>query len=236
MPRIVVLGTGTEVGKTYVTKLLTDLLTGRYPSATISAFKPVESGVAELADTDAAILGRCSQPPCEPRHAFALRAPVSPHLAAKMELQTITTDAITRWVRAQMSAPPSKSHQHADHDTWTLIETAGGVFSPISDAQTSLSVAEAFDPAIWALVAPDRLGVLHDLRATLIALEKIARLPDVLFLNAPAVPDPSTGTNRREIENLGIAQVTGEIARNSGLNSCDERRLLERLHDSKSQC
>jgi dethiobiotin synthetase len=231
-----VLGTGTEVGKTYVTKLITNLLTGRYPLATVLALKPVESGVAELADSDAAILGRCSQPPCEPRHAFALRAPISPHLAAKMEHQTVTTDAITRWVRAQLSAVPSKSHQDAARDTWTIIETAGGVFSPISDTQTSLSIAVAFDPAVWVLVAPDRLGVLHDLRATLIALEKVARLPDLLLLNAPAVPDPSTGTNRREIENLGIAPVTGEIARNSGLNSCDERRLLERIHDSKSQC
>jgi dethiobiotin synthetase len=226
-----VLGTGTDVGKTYVTRLIADLLTGLHPSTNVLALKPVESGVNELAESDAAILGKCSHPPFEPRHAFALRAPVSPHLAAKMEFQTITTGAIAHWVESQLGAPVSEARQDKTREPWILIETAGGAFSPINDIHTSASVAEVFEPAIWVLVAPDRLGVLHDLRATLHALERVSRLPDILLLNAPAVPDCSTGTNRREIESLCIARVTGEIARNSGLNPVDESCLLERIHN-----
>ena len=84
----------------------------------------------------------------------------------------------------------------------TLIETAGGALSPLSATATNLDLARALSPALWLLVAPDALGVLHDCRVTLAAL---GRAPDALALSAARALDASSGTNAEELRWLGIA-------------------------------
>ena len=63
----------------------------------------------------------------------------------------------------------------------------------------------ALSPTLHVLVAPDRLGVLHDVGAAL------AAWPDApetwVVLSAPAASDASTGDNAAELETLGIARV-----------------------------
>jgi dethiobiotin synthetase len=156
-----------------------------------------------------------------PQHAFALSAPLSPHLAAGLDGQEISVDAIANWVIGRTRSCASTD--------WLLVETAGGAFSPLNAIETNATLAEALGPSICVLVAPDRLGVLHDLSATLIALEKVTRRPDVIVLDCPEVSDSSTGTNRREIERLKIAEITGVVGRNAGFNQTDELRFLEHL-------
>jgi dethiobiotin synthetase len=62
----------------------------------------------------------------------------------------------------------------------------------------------AIEPSVTILVAPDRLGVLHDVTAC-------AR--KVIVLSAPRTPDASTGTNAAELESLGIAHVIASFPR-----------------------
>jgi dethiobiotin synthetase len=89
--------------------------------------------------------------------------------------------------------------------SWQLIETAGGLFSPLSRRATNLDLALALEPALWILVAHDGLGVLHDVRATLLALRAVTtRTPDYLVLSASRTPDASTGTNAHELARLGL--------------------------------
>jgi len=197
MPRVVVLGTGTGVGKTYVTALLTRALSKR--SAAL-ALKPVETGVQRMRTTDAATLAAESNAGCPTRHAlYEFPAPVSPHLAARFEGMRISIARIANWVVA-------RAHDMTLHDValWTLVETAGGALSPLSKGKTNLDLAVALDPAIWILVAPDALGVLHDVQAALIAFRALARPPDFVVLSAARGRDPSTGTNAAELGRLGI--------------------------------
>ena len=49
----------------------------------------------------------------------------------------------------------------------TIIETAGGLFTPLGRGVTNLDLVRALGPSVVLLVAPDRLGVLHELTATL---------------------------------------------------------------------
>jgi dethiobiotin synthase len=225
MHTIVILGTGTGVGKTYTSTVIIDLLVGHFPGA-VMGLKPLESGVLHPDHSDASILATHSRPILAPQHAFALSAPLSPHLAASLEGQEISVNAIVDWVHGRTSS----SHPL----DWLLVETAGGAFSPLNPLETNATLAKALDPSLCMLVAPDRLGVLHDLSATLIALEQVTRRPDLIVLDTPEVYDSSTGTNRKEIERLRIAEIAGLVGRNTGFNQTDASRLLEYLRNRVS--
>jgi dethiobiotin synthetase len=126
---------------------------------------------------------------------------VSPHLAARQAGQVIDIDAVVCWVESQ---------EAASSPDITLVESAGGALSPLGAGVTNLELALALDPALWILVAPDSLGVLHDVSATLRALP---RLPDAVVLSAARAPDASSGTNARELEALKISPVLGVLSR-----------------------
>jgi dethiobiotin synthetase len=98
---------------------------------------------------------------------------------------------------------------------WLLVETAGGALSPLSARLTNVDLALALSPAIWILVAPDALGALHDVRATLLAMKAIARAPDYLVLSACRAADASVGTNARELERVGLPRPIATLPRDS---------------------
>jgi dethiobiotin synthetase len=91
----------------------------------------------------------------------------------------------------------------------TLVESAGGAFSPLGAGASNVELATALQPALWLLVAPDALGVLHDLRATLGALP---RPPDAVVLSSSRGRDESSGSNAAELAQLGIAQVLARFS------------------------
>lgn len=193
--RIVVVGTGTSVGKTWVARQVMVELRRRRTAAL--GLKPVESGVSEDAATDAHQLALLSARLPEPPP-YRLREPVSPHLAASLEDRRIDAREILTYVRLQESSaagPPPEV---------VLVETAGGLFSPLGESLTNWDIARELDPARWLLVAPDALGVLHDVTATLGAARARGRAPDVVVLSAARDADASTGTNGRELARLGL--------------------------------
>jgi dethiobiotin synthetase len=92
-----------------------------------------------------------------------------------------------------------------------VVETAGGLFSPLGDGANNLDLVRALEPASLVLVAPDRLGALHDVTAAMGYARSLGRCVDAVVLSASAKPDPSTGTNRRELERLGIARIAASF-------------------------
>lgn len=214
MPRIVVLGCGTAVGKTRVSVALLRALRSR-GCATLG-LKPIESGVAQPGanGSDAAALNEASSlnPNDVAEPLYALAAPVSPHLAARAAGVELEVAQVESWVKtAEAKVAP---HVGPHRAIWTVIESAGGVFSPLSMSTTNFDLAQALEPAIWLLVAADRLGVLHDVSATMQALQGRARLPDHVVLSVAHEPDPSTGTNAAELAALGIVTPRAVLARN----------------------
>ena len=204
MRPIVLLGTGTNVGKTFVCSHLGAALRELFPSHPVLALKPVESGFPPLPKSspdpasDAALLATASTLLAPAPHPlYALPDPISPHLAARRAGIGIDIPTIVDWVTSALH-----------YNTLLLLETAGGALSPLSDTTTNLDLACALEPAIWVLVAPDALGVLHDVRATWTALHSLARPPDHLVLTTAREPDPSTGTNARELGRLGFSSPT----------------------------
>ena len=187
MKRFVVLGVGTNIGKTWVASALARSA----PPGTCLALKPIETGVsAEHAAGDAELLSQAAGHPLIPP-LYALRQPVTPWLAAELEHRIIDVAGIPPWV-ATLATQPQRTTLRA---TTCIVETAGGAFSPLSPGATNVELARSLEPAEWILVAPNRLGVLHDVRATLEAMRAVARLPDLLLLNDCCPDDASTASN-----------------------------------------
>jgi dethiobiotin synthetase len=181
------------VGKSFVAQgLVRQLSTAGIPAA---GLKPIETGVtAGLEElSDAARLGRLSfhvkLPAQHPLYCFV--PPIAPARAARNAQRRIEISRVAEWVAEVEASAPAAAQ--------LVIETAGGVFSPIGDEDTNFDLTRALDPAIWLLVAPDRLGVLHDVTSCLRAMESLGRRPDYLILSAPEHPDASTGTNADEL-------------------------------------
>lgn len=190
--RIVVVGTGTEVGKTHLAVALVTALARR--GHQVCGLKPIESGVpiGGVGDDAAALAAagtfHVKQPP-----PYALPAPVSPHLAARRTGVAVDLSRVTAWVDAHPA-------------DWLVVETAGALLSPLGPALTNLDLGQALRPDAWILVAMDRLGVLHDVAACMLALRfhGVAE-PPLVVLQAPPAPDSSTGTNAEELVELGTA-------------------------------
>lgn len=197
--RIVMLGTGTDVGKTYVTSLLARGLRAR---SSVLALKPIESGVEAGALGDAGAIAEAAGHPAR-LSPWRLRRPVSPHLAAREQGVALNVEEVARWIEAEERAAPAD---------FTLVETAGGAFSPLGRGVTNVDLALALEPAIWVLVAPDALGVLHDLTAT---LRSLPRAPDAVLLSGARAADQSTGGNAPELQSLDICEVLEALPRDA---------------------
>lgn len=127
-----VTGTGTEIGKTFVTAALIHEFRRR--GRKVTALKPVASGFdpARVGDSDPGILlaalGETSTRETLDRIApWRLAAPLSPDMAARRENRTIDFAALVDHSRAAVAA--------ADV---ALIESIGGVMVPLDDRHTVL--------------------------------------------------------------------------------------------------
>lgn len=199
--RVVITGTGTEIGKTLVAAGVARALSDR--GLAVRAVKPVESGTARTAGEreDGVLLARAARQE-EPREALdRLRAPLAPPVAADREGIELSMDA---WVRriGEISA---------DADV-TLVEGAGGVLSPLTWDATARDLARALDaPAL--LVAPDRLGSLTHALTALEALRSGGvEVPGVVY-SAPAEGDASTGGNPQSLARFGGVERVARLGR-----------------------
>lgn len=193
--RVLVLGTGTGVGKTVVSAALVRA----NPRAV--GLKPIESGVSDgeravgLGADGAAIQGPGFAVPPVP---YLFAEPISPHLAAARTGARIDMAVVAAWVDSVRSVSGKVPEV-------VVVESAGGAFSPVGPSLYNADMIEACDFDHFVLVAPNRLGVLHDVVATLLALGRNLRFPVCVLLNDVAPPDADPA---RE---LNLAAVVAEV-------------------------
>jgi dethiobiotin synthetase len=181
---VVVSGTGTEIGKTHVAEAL--LLAWRAQGVTAVGVKPVESGVDGVIASDSQRLGAASAFHVKP--VYALREPLAPHLAARRE-----------GIVLQRAPLLESIHAVRDRAQILLIELPGGLFSPVLENTLNAELVAALAPQKLVLVAADRLGVMHEVIATVRAAASVPLRIDGAVLVAPTQPDRSTGTNAAEL-------------------------------------
>ncbi|MBN2530603.1 MAG: dethiobiotin synthase [Deltaproteobacteria bacterium] len=157
---IFITGTGTDVGKTIVTRALVRALVNR--RVRLNAVKPVESGVPIIdgnpAPPDGTALIRaaktCRSMAQTCRYMF--RTPVSPHLAARLEQESIDEGALHHFI------------QEASSDCDLLVaEGAGGLLVPLNDS-TLYADFIARTRAELLIITPDILGAINN---TLLTIE-----------------------------------------------------------------
>ena len=173
MPRpdrvVVVAGTATEVGKTFVGAALLARL--RATGMRVAARKPAQSFAPGDLSTDADVLAAATDDDptavC-PRHRW-YETPMAPPMAAEsLGRPSFTVDDLV----TEMEWP--------DAVDVGLVETAGGVRSPIARDGDCASLAMALGPDLVVLVADAGLGTINAVRLSAGAL---VRLPLVVLLN-----------------------------------------------------
>lgn len=153
MTSLFISGSGTGVGKTYVTTILLNEI--RQAGMQCTAVKPVISGFEEEnpAESDTALiieaLGRTvSQNSIVNVSPWRFREPISPDMAAAREERSLSVKEIATFCRD--SSRPDSIH---------LIEGVGGVMVPLTDTQTVLDLMVEIGAPVL-LVAGSYLGTL----------------------------------------------------------------------------
>lgn len=197
---IVVVGTGTGVGKTHVSCAL--LAAARMSGGVCVGLKPIETGVGLGVSDGERLRSHGTMFHVKRPAPYLFEPAISPHRAAREAGARIEPEMVRAYVAATRPAGAT-----------ALVETAGGLFSPLGHGLTNFDIVRALEPCRVVLVAADRLGVLHDVAATMGLAEARGRRPDVVVLSSPESPDPSTGTNACELASLGLAEVAAVFPR-----------------------
>jgi dethiobiotin synthetase len=199
---VAVLGTATEVGKTWVSCRLIERL--RLAGVTVAARKPVQSFEPPDDRTDAALLaaasGESPSAVCPPHRAYP--AAMAPPMAA---------EALDR--------PPFTAADLLSELTFParcdvgLVETVGGARSPMTDDADSAGFVRGLRPDITVLVADAHLGAINAVR---LAAAAIADGQLMVLLNRY---EPGVDLQRRnrdwlvERDHLPIVTDLDELAR-----------------------
>ena len=216
-PLIVVTGTGTGIGKTHVACAALRRAAEHGP---VLGYKPVESGLDGPGPSDAARLEAASTFHVQQSPGLRLRAPLSPHLAARLEGKRLDWSEIVRFVTNTRAAGVPM-----------LLELPGGLFSPLADGFRSVDALASLEPTATVLLAPNRLGVLHDIGATLAGAKSLGAVLHAVGLVDPDTADDSTAHNPAEVQTLIDSAWLGVWPRGSGaeLSRCDATAALVRL-------
>ncbi|AHJ97167.1 dethiobiotin synthase [Hymenobacter swuensis] len=168
MERLFITGIGTDVGKTFVSAILTEALQADY-------WKPVQAGLTPT--TDAATVRGLVQNPIShfwPER-YRLQLPASPHAAAAAEGLTLRPE--------DFQLPQTDNH--------LLVEGAGGLLVPLAPGFLLADLARQFDLDV-VVVSRNYLGSINHTLLTLEALQ--ARGLRVRGLVFNGEPTPATET------------------------------------------
>jgi dethiobiotin synthetase len=197
---VVVTGTGTEVGKTWVAARALHHL--RAHGLRVAARKPVQSFEPGVGPTDAELLaGATGEEPDEvcPRHRW-YETPMAPPMAAEV-----------------LGRPPFGLTDLLDELAWPdavevgLIEGAGGPRSPLARDGDTVDLVQGLQPDLVVLVADPGLGAINSVRLAAAPFDLLA--PVVVVLNRFDAADPVHRANRTWLGNqFGLRLVTDAAA------------------------
>jgi len=205
---IFVTGTGTDVGKTFLSAAL--VRHWRAFGHAVAAYKPVASGfdpATEQASDPGVLLGALGRPitDIETIAPWRFAAPLSPDMAAAREGRTLDFDAIVEF-----------SHQAATSAERVLIEGVGGIMVPLDERHTVLDWMSTLRLPVL-LVAGSYLGTIsHTLTALRVLAQRNLTVVAVAVSEStvPGAPlDETVATIARFadlIEVVGVPRLTGE--------------------------
>ncbi len=191
---VLIAGTATAVGKTWVTARLATALAAR--SHRVWARKPAQSYDPKESPqgTDAALLGRATgeEPelvcPPERWYPLAMAPPMAAAALGRPGFSVADLVGALRWPSADaLGRPPSVG----------LVESAGGVRSPLADDGDTVALAGLLAPDLVVVVGDAGLGTINAVRLAVDALTGTPGVGDVVVvLNRFDPTDPLHAANR----------------------------------------
>jgi dethiobiotin synthase len=180
--KIFITGTDTDVGKTVISALLVLGLRAKY-------WKPIQSGTEE--GTDAQKIQNMTGQDEEYflPEVYKLKAPLSPHLAARLEGISIDIDRI---VLPETQGP-------------LIVEGAGGVMVPVNEEQFMLDLMQRLALPVL-VVARSTLGTINH---TLLTIDKLRRARVEIL--GVVLNGPQNIENKKAIEKYGKVNVLAEV-------------------------
>ena len=210
--KILMCGTNTDVGKTYITNLIIKKIMYQ---RRVGAYKPIESGCnkkrGSLVPNDAKIYFDTlkGQLPLDIINPYRFQPPISPRRAIKLARKKIYNKDLT-----------SHLINFANYD-YLFIEGAGGICSPLTLDGLNIDVMKKIGgDAI--LVAKDEIGVINNVLLSIskLRLYKISILAIVLNKIQPVQPQGMN--NKRELEeftDIPIIQFVNKKKNKTALDS-----------------
>jgi dethiobiotin synthetase len=192
---VVVTGTGTEVGKTWVAAYLASELAGR--GFVVAARKPVQSFAPDDGETDADVLaaatGGDAHVVCAPDRSYEIA--MAPPMAAEALGRPAFTIAD---LAAELVWPEGVDAG--------LVEGAGGPRSPLASDGDTVDLARALDADAIVLVADAGLGTINAVRLAHPPLAELA--PVTVVLNRYDATDDLHARNRQWLADRAGFDVT----------------------------
>lgn len=140
----IVAGIGTEIGKTFISSILTESLQADY-------WKPIQSGALDFTDTDTVRSLISNEKTHFYPEAYRLNQPMSPHAAAAIDGVEIEL--------SKFQLPLTDNH--------LIVELAGGLMVPLNDRETNVDLIKQLNiPVI--LISKNYLGSINH---TLLSVE-----------------------------------------------------------------
>jgi dethiobiotin synthetase len=133
----IVAGIGTEIGKTFISSILTESLQADY-------WKPIQSGALDFTDSDTVKSLISNVNTVFHSETYRLTEPMSPHAAAAIDGVKIEL--------SKFELPQTTNH--------LIIELAGGLMVPLNDQETNLDLIKKLNiPVI--LISKNYLGSIN---------------------------------------------------------------------------
>lgn len=209
VPGLLITGTDTGVGKTYVASLIARCLADA--GCRVGVYKPAASGChwqnGRLVSDDAMALWNAAGRPGDLHQVCpqCFAAPLAPHLAARVEGKRLDCDLLRRGLDFWR-----------DRSEIILVEGAGGLMSPLGETEYVADLARDFGfPLI--VVSRNALGTINQTLQTLIAARSFATGLSVVgivlnHVSPPDVGDLSITTNRGELAARCGVPILAEVA------------------------
>jgi dethiobiotin synthetase len=142
--KYIIAGIGTEIGKTFISSILTEALQADY-------WKPIQSGALDFTDTDMVRSLISNSKTVFHPETYRLHQPMSPHAAAAIDGIEIEL--------SKFQLPQTDNH--------LIIELAGGIMVPLNNNETNLDLIKRLAiPVI--LISKNYLGSINH---TLLSIE-----------------------------------------------------------------
>ena len=199
---VFITGTGTDIGKTYVTELLTKYL--KEQGIDVAYYKAAISGANTIPESDAGYVKKIAglEQSDESMVSYLFSEAVSPHLAAKINKRPIELDKIVADYQAVRD-----SHQ------FTVVEGSGGIVCPIRYDEEKIllpDIVKALRLSV-IIVADAGLGTIHNVVTTAAYIKNLGIEIEGVLLNN-YIGDLMQKDNYYMIEELTGLKVIATVA------------------------